>query len=146
MRPRWASKPRWTDQLVVGGNVTLTLTKLVKWQSSERSQWSEWVCRRSWALAGDDSAKMLSWVEKSSKQSCSLWRRVSEVSGSAGGLGSWQVKTQPRYSELSSQSEKRLSRVGGQRLSCSCQLWDWESPGRLGCSWESPERLSCSEL
>jgi hypothetical protein len=27
MRPRWAPKPRRTDRLVVGRNVTLTLTR-----------------------------------------------------------------------------------------------------------------------
>jgi hypothetical protein len=44
---------------------------------------------------------------QSVRVTCSLQRRVSEVSGSAGGPGRWRVKTQPRYSELSSQSSEK---------------------------------------
>jgi hypothetical protein len=38
MRPRWASTPRWTDRLIVGRNVTLTLETvgLEVWLQMER--------------------------------------------------------------------------------------------------------------
>jgi hypothetical protein len=78
MSPRQGSKPRRTDRLVIGRNVTLTYELVVSWGIQ---------------LVGVEGSSEKKSVLNGNQQ----WVDSPEtVSGSAGGPGPWRVETQLR--------------------------------------------------